>query len=60
MERNILNLNNKIYTNNILLGIINELERIINDSKEDLAIKRLGDIIIKMNDMIIENKKIPI
>ena len=58
MEENIFNLNNKIYSNNnILLSIINELQQIINDSKENLTTKRLSDIIIKMNNMINENKK---
>ena len=59
MEGDIFNLNNKIYSNNnnILLGIINELHQTIKDSKEKLTIKRLSDIIIKMNNMINENKK---
>ena len=59
MEGDIFNLNNKIYSNNnnILLGIINELHQTIKDSKENITIKRLSDIIIKMNNMINENKK---
>ena len=59
MEENILNLNNKIYTNNnnILQGIIEEILQIINDSKDKFIIKRLADIIIKMNNIINENKK---
>ena len=59
MEEDIFDLNSKIYSNNnnILLGIIDELQQIINDSKENITIKRLNDIIIKMNNMINENKK---
>ena len=59
MENEIFNLNNKIYSNNnnILLSIIQELQQTINDSKENKTIKRLSDIIIKMNNMIDENKK---
>ena len=59
MEQNIFNLNNKIYSNNnnILLGIIKDLQQIINLSKDNIVIKRLGDIIIKMNYIINENKK---
>ena len=53
-------MNNKIYTNNnnLLLGIINDLQQIINYSKDNKIINRLGDIIIKMNNIINENKKI--
>jgi len=59
MENDTFNLNNKIYSNNnnILLGIINDLQQIINYSKDNKIIKRLGDIIIKMNNIINENKK---
>jgi len=59
MEENLINLNNKIYShnNNILLGIINDLQQIINYSKDNLIIKRISDIIIKMNNIINENKK---
>ena len=59
MEEDIFDLNSKIYSNNnnILLGIIDELQQIINDSKENITIKRLRNIIIKMNKMINENKK---
>ena len=59
MEENIYNLNNEIYSynNNILLEIIKDLQKIINDSKDNKIIKRLGDIIIKMNNIINENKK---
>ena len=37
--------------------IINDLQQIINDSKDNIIIKRLGNIIIKMNKIINENKK---
>ena len=59
MEGDIFNLIDKIYfnKNNILFSIINELQQTINDSKENITIKRLSYIIIKMNNMINENKK---
>ena len=59
MERNLLDLNNKIYTsnNNILFNIIQELQQTINESKENKTIQRLSEIIIKMNNIINENKK---
>ena len=59
MEENINNLINKIYSNNnnILLNIINDLQQIINDSKEIITVKRLEDILIKINNIINENKK---
>ena len=59
MDQNAFVLNNQTYANNnnILLGIINELQQIINYSKEDLTIKRISDIIIKMNFFFNENKK---
>ena len=51
--------NNEAYTNNnnILLCIINELQQIINYSKEDLTIKRISDIINKMNFFFKEYKR---
>ena len=59
MEENLFNLNNKIYSNNnnILLGIINDLQKIINYSKDKAIIKILSNVIIKMNNIINENKK---
>ena len=53
------NLNNKIYSNNnnLLLGIINDLQQINYITHDNLVIKRIGDIIIKMNFIINENKK---
>ena len=59
MFQNAFALNNQTYANNnnILFGIINELQQIINYSKEDLTIKRISDIIIKMNFFFNENKK---
>ena len=52
-------MNNKIYTNNnnLLLGIINDLQQIINNINDNLIIKRIGDIINKMNFIINDNKK---
>ena len=55
------NLNNKIYSNNnnnLLLGIINDLQQINNITNDNLIIKRIEDIINKMNFIINENKKI--
>ena len=59
MEPNMFNLNSKIYSNNnyLLFQIINELQQISNSSRENLTIKRIGDIINKMNFIINENKK---
>ena len=59
MDKDIFTLNNQIYSNNnnILLGIINELNQISNSSHENLTIKRISDVIIKMNFIINENKK---
>ena len=59
MEKNLFNLNNKIYSdnNNILLGIINDIQKIINKSKDNSIIKILSNIIIKINNIINENKK---
>ena len=52
-------LNNKIYSNNInlFLGIINDLQQVINNSHENLTIKKIGDIMNKMNYIINDNKK---
>ena len=59
MDKDTFTLNNQTYSNNnnILLGIINELHQIANSSHENLTIKRISDIIIKMNFIINENKK---
>ena len=59
MSQNMYDLNNKIYSNNnnLLLGIINDLQQVINNSHENLTIKRIGDIMIKMNYIINDNKK---
>ena len=53
------NLNNKIYSNNnnLLLAIVNDLQQIINNIHDNLIIKRIGDIINKMNIIINDNKK---
>jgi len=59
MDKDTFTLSNQTYSNNnnILLGIINELNQIINSSHENLTIKRISDVIIKMNFIINENKK---
>ena len=50
MDKDTFTLNNQTYSNNnILLGIINELQQIANSSQENLTIKRISDVIIKMN-----------
>ena len=59
MDKDTFSLNNQTYSNNnnILLGIINELHQIANSSHENLTIKRISDVIIKMNFIINENRK---
>ena len=59
MNEGMNNFNNQIYSNNnnLLLGIINDLQQVINSTQDNLAIKRIGDIITKMNYIIKENKK---
>ena len=59
MEQNMNNLNNQIYSNfnNLLIGIVNDLQQIINNTHDNLIIKRIGDLINKMNFIIIDNKK---
>ena len=51
MDKDTFTLNNQTYfdNNNILLGIIKELEQIANSSQENLTIKKISDVIIKMN-----------
>ena len=53
------NLNNKIYSsnNNLLLEVINDLQQIINNTHENVIIKRISDIIVKMNFIVNDNKK---
>ena len=59
MNPNFMNMNDNIYVNNnnILLWIINDLQQIINNSHDSIIINRLADIIIKMNNIINDNKK---
>ena len=59
MAENFFDLYNKMSSNifNILLEIINDLQKIINDSKDDTNIKRLTELITKMNNYINENRK---
>ena len=59
MYQDTFNLNNKVYSNNnnLLFGIINDLQQVINNTNDNLIIKRIGDIITKMNFIINENKK---
>ena len=59
MNQDTFNFNGKIYSNynNLLLGIINDLQQVINNTNDNLINKRIGDIIIKINFAINENKK---
>ena len=59
MDKDTFSFNNQIYSNNnnILLEIIDDLQQIVNSSQDNLMTKRIGDIIIKMNSLINENKK---
>ena len=59
MNQETLNLNNKVYpnNNNLLFDIINDLQQVINNTNDNLVIKRIGDIITKMNFIISENRK---
>ena len=59
-------LNNKVYSNNnnILFDVINKLENIVydlnNNKQINIIIKQIRNIIIIMNNVINENKKIMI
>jgi len=59
INNNMTEIEKTIYSNNntLLLELINELQQIINSSKDNAIIKRISDIIIKMNFIINENKK---
>ena len=59
MYQDTFSLNNKVYSNNnnLLFGIINDLQQVINNTNDNLIIKRIGDIITKMNFIINENRK---
>ena len=59
MDNDILNFNNKIYSNNnnILLQIINDLNQLMYSIHDNIIIKRISDIINKMNYIVNENKK---
>ena len=59
MEQNLFNLNNQIYSNNnkILLEIVNDLQKLMKYSKDNIINQTLGNIINKMNYIINENKK---
>ena len=59
MEQNIINLNKTLYSNNnnILLEIVEDLNKLMDYSKDDLIIKILGESINKINIIINENKK---
>ena len=47
MNQDTFHLNGKIYSsnNNLLLSIINDLQQVINNTHDNLIIKRIGDII---------------
>ena len=59
ISENIFYLNNKIYSNNnnLLEGIMNELEQINNYCKDSIIIKKLNDIQKKIKCIISENIK---
>ena len=59
MEQNIINLNKTLYSNNnnILFEIVEDLNKLMDYSKDDLIIKILGESINKINIIINENKK---
>ena len=59
MDKDTFTLNNQTYynNNNLLLGIIYELQQISNSSHENLTIKRISDVIVKMNFIVNENRK---
>ena len=59
MNQDTFSLNNKVYSNNnnLLFGIINDLQQVINNTNANLVIKRIADIITKMNFIINENRK---
>ena len=59
MELDMNNLNKQIYSNNnnLLIGIVNDLQQIINNTHDNLIIKTIGNIINKMNFIINDNKK---
>ena len=59
MNQDIYSFNNKIYSNNnnLLFGVINDLQQINNITNDNSVIKKVGDIIMKVNFIINENKK---
>ena len=58
METNLLNLNNiYINNNNLLLEIIKELKKIINNSNDNVIIKSLSKIIEQLYSIINDNRK---
>ena len=59
MDNDILNFNNKTYSNNnnILLQIINDLNQLMYSINDNIIIKRISDIINKINYIVNENKK---
>ena len=59
MEQNKFNFSNNILpdNNNILLGIIKDLNRVLNNSKDNLNNQILTDVIKKINNTINNNKK---
>ena len=59
MYQDMNNLNNQIYSNNnnLLLEIVNDLQHIINNTHDNLIIKKIVDIINRMNIIINDNKK---
>ena len=52
MDKDIFSLNN-----NMLQGVINDLQQIINTCQDNQTINKIGDLLIKMNLIINENRK---
>ena len=60
MDQNTFSWNDKVYSNNnnLLLEIIDDLNQLLKNTKDDSNTKILENIINKINNIINENKKI--
>jgi len=58
MDKDTFYWNKEKYSNNndLLFGIINDLQQVIKNTNDNLIIKRIGDIITKINFIINENR----
>ena len=61
MNPSLLNINDQIFTrnNDLFIEIVSYLQEIVDDAKTNLILdkKRIGDIIIKINEIIEENRR---